>query len=129
MQDLYEKFHDKEKRVIFTSKSIVQKLIVQQQRHIKSIKHDTLSDICINDVRKHIMSPVDLTVAVKTPTRFRTLAFQQRRSSKDKILINENPSLIVIRNTLSMIRITRTAKKANAVTKNIMEKDLFTACE
>ncbi|CAF9941899.1 MAG: hypothetical protein ALECFALPRED_009376 [Alectoria fallacina] len=79
MQDLYEKFHDKEKRVIPTPKSIAQGLTVQQQRHIKSIKHDTLPGICIDDVRRHTMLPVDLAVAVKTPTRFRTLASQQRR--------------------------------------------------
>ena len=121
MQDLYEKFHGKEKLVISTnkpfkqhatrqnlghavferfesircsknafklhfsisSKSIAQGLIVQQQRHIKPIKHGALSDICINDVRRHTMSPVDLAVAVKTSTRFRTLTSQQRKSSTD----------------------------------------------
>ena len=40
-------------------------------------------DICINDVRRHTMSPIDLAVAVKTPTRFRTLTSQQRKSSTD----------------------------------------------
>ncbi|CAF9943623.1 MAG: hypothetical protein ALECFALPRED_000801, partial [Alectoria fallacina] len=108
MQDLYEKFHDKEKRVIPTSsktldspikqhstrqnlehvvferfgfircpknasklrfsissKSIIQRLIVQQQRHIKSIKHNALSDICIDDVRRHTMLPINLV----TPSR------------------------------------------------------------
>ena len=119
MQDLYEKFHDKEKRVIPASsktldspikqhatrqnlghaiferfgsirslsesmpKSIIQGLTVQQQRHIKPIKHGALSDICIDDVRRHTMSPADLAVAVKTLTRFRTLASQPRKSSTD----------------------------------------------
>ena len=37
---------------------------------------------------------------------------------------------IAIRNTPSMIKTTRTAaKEANAIMKNITEKDLFTACE
>ncbi|CAF9943111.1 MAG: Baculoviral IAP repeat-containing protein 5, partial [Alectoria fallacina] len=101
MQDLYEKFHDKEKRVIPTPsgtldsptkqhatrqnlghvvferfgfircprsmpKSIAQGLTVQQQRHIKPIKHDALPEIWMDDVRRHTMSPVDLAVAVKT---------------------------------------------------------------
>ena len=49
---------------------------------------------------------------------------------KDKILINENPSDIAIKNTFSMIKITRTAaKKAYAIIKNITKKNLFTACE
>ena len=125
MQNLYEKFHDKDKRVIPTpsrtldsptkqyatrqnlehavferfgfirslpestprlhfsisTKSIAQGLTIQQQRHIKSIKHGALPDICIDDVRRHTMSPADLAVAVKTPTRFRTLTSQQRKSS------------------------------------------------
>ena len=111
MQDLYKKFHDKEKPVIPTpnkildspikqhatrqnlehavferfefircsksdfslpSKPIAQGLTVQQQRHIKSFKHGALSNIYIDDVRKHIMSPVDPVVAVKTPARYRT---------------------------------------------------------
>ena len=104
MQNLYEKFYNKEKRVIPTSskqhatrqnlghavferfgfircpklrsslssKSIAQGLTVQQQRHVKSIKHGALPDICIDDVRRHTMSPVDPVVAVKTPARFRT---------------------------------------------------------
>ncbi|CAF9921791.1 MAG: hypothetical protein ALECFALPRED_001876 [Alectoria fallacina] len=122
MQDLYEKFHDKEKRVIPTpnntldsptkqhatrqnlghavferfgfircpksdfslsSKPVAQGLTNQQQRHMRFIKHDTLLDVCIDDVRRHTMSSVDLAVAVKTPTRFRTLASQQRNSSTD----------------------------------------------
>ena len=53
-------------------KSIAQGLTVQQQRHIKSIKHSALPDIYIDDVRRHTMSPVDLAVAVKTPARYRT---------------------------------------------------------
>ena len=112
MQNLYEKFHDKKKLIIFistklfkqhatrqnlghavierfgsirslsenTSKAIAHGLTVQQQRRIKSIKHDTLPGICINDVRRYTMLPVDLAVAVKTPTRFRTLTSQQRKS-------------------------------------------------
>ena len=124
MQNLYEKFHNKEKRVIsnkildspfkqhairqnlkyvvferfesircsknafklhfsISSKSIAQELTVQQQRHIKFIKYGALFDICINDVRKHIMSSVNLAVAVKTFTRFYTLASQQRKSLTD----------------------------------------------
>ncbi|CAF9925161.1 MAG: hypothetical protein ALECFALPRED_002913 [Alectoria fallacina] len=112
MQDLYEKFRDKEKRVIPTpnktrqnlghavferfgfircpkndfslpSKPVAQGLTVQQQRHIKPIKHGALPGICIHDVRRHTMWPADLAVAVKTPTRFRTLASQQRKSSTD----------------------------------------------
>ena len=103
MQNLYEKFYNKKKLVMFTnksfkqyairqnlehvvferfgsirsllksmSKSIAQGLIVQQQRHIKPIKHGALPDICIDDVRRHTMSPVDLAVVVKTPARYRT---------------------------------------------------------
>ena len=53
-------------------KSIAQGLIVQQQRHIKSIKHGALSGICIDDVGRHSMSPVDLVVAVKTSAQHRT---------------------------------------------------------
>ena len=111
MQDLYKKFHDKEKPIIpipnktldsptkqhatrqnlghavferfgfircpksdfsLSSKPIAQRLTVQQQRHIKSFKHGALPNICIGDVRKHTMSPVDPVVAVKTPARYRT---------------------------------------------------------
>ena len=116
IQNLYEKFHGKEKRIIPTpsrtldsptkqhatrqnlghavferfgfirslpkstprlhssisSKSIAQGLTIQQQRHIKSIKHDALPDICIDDVRSHTLSPADLAVAVKTPAQYRT---------------------------------------------------------
>ena len=53
-------------------KSIAHELIIQQQRHMRSIKHDTLVSICIDDVRRHIMSPAVLAVAVKTPARYRT---------------------------------------------------------
>ena len=108
IQNLYEKFYDKKKLIIFTNKpfkqhairqnleyavferfesirnlsessffsissrSIAQRLAVQQQRHIKFIKHGALFDICINDVRRHIMLLVDLAVAVKTPARYYT---------------------------------------------------------
>ena len=53
-------------------KSIVQRLIIQQQRYIKFIKYGVLLDICIGDIQKHIMSPVDPVVVVKTPARYRT---------------------------------------------------------
>ena len=38
------------------------------------------------------------------------------------MLINENPSLIAIKNTFNIIKITRTIKKTNAITKNITKK-------
>ena len=123
MQDLYEKFHGKEKLVIPTPnktldsptkqhatrqnlghrvferfgfirslpestprlhfsispKSIAQGLTTQQQRHIKSTKHSALTGICINDVRKHTMSPVDLVVAVKTSAQHRTYGIPAER--------------------------------------------------
>ena len=107
MQNLYEKFHNKEKLIIPTSnktldsptnqnatfdcqkshfkcsdstikttlsitKSNNQTFITQSLDYTKSIKHNALTNIRINDVRKYTISPIDLAVAVKTLTRFRT---------------------------------------------------------
>ena len=60
-----------------------QKLITQQQRHMRFIKHDARIDICINNVRKHTISPVDLAVADQIVSRFYTLTSQQRKSLTD----------------------------------------------
>ena len=48
---------------------------------MRFIKHNALLDIYINDVRKHIISLINLVIAFKTLTRFRTLTSQQRKSS------------------------------------------------
>ena len=62
-----------------SSKSIAQELTIQQ-RHIKAIKHGALSKICINDVRRHIMSPVNLAVAVKTSAQHRICGISRRKT-------------------------------------------------
>ena len=113
MQNLYNKFYDKKKRIIPTSnktlnsstkqhatrqnlehaiferfkfirnlssKSIAQGLIIEQQRHIKSIKHGALSDIRIDDIRRHIMLSIDLAIVVKTFAQYRTCDISRRKS-------------------------------------------------
>ena len=66
-----------------TTKSNSQTSTTHSFDHLRPIKHGTLIGICVDDVRKHTLSPVDLAVAVKTSTRVRTFPFQQRKSSRD----------------------------------------------
>ena len=37
---------------------------------MKFIKHNALIDICVNDIRKHIISPINLTVAIGDFVRY-----------------------------------------------------------
>ena len=68
---IFERFEFIRNLLKSISKSIAQRLIVQQQRYIKFIKYNVLFNICINDVRKHIMLLIDFVVAVKTFARYR----------------------------------------------------------
>ena len=66
-------------RISLPSKTIAQRPTIQQQRHMRSIKHDALIDTCIDNVRKHTMSPVDLTVAVGGLVRYHMYGIPWRR--------------------------------------------------
>ncbi|CAD6584106.1 MAG: hypothetical protein ASARMPRED_001598 [Alectoria sarmentosa] len=46
-----------------TTKSIIQTSTTQPSNHMRPSKHSTRVVICINDVRRHTMSPIDLAVA------------------------------------------------------------------